>query len=622
MKISKTKRISIIIVIVLTISILNVNFTHFIEGETNLIPSDYHEKINDFRKDLIEVSPILINSDSDFISYGFPGDGSEINPYVIANYSIVTSNSYCINIKWTTKHFVIKNCYIDSNGWGIELNDLADNTLIVTDNYVVNNQYDGIALGNSKGAIITNNTCISNCWGIFLVDCEYISIINNTCNYNEAAGLDIEYSAKLTIENNTAESNGECGINIYNCNSIDIVNNYCSHSTFGINLDAGFFCSIAHNTIRSNEFGIAIDSDVEYTDRDPGKNNIIHHNTFKYNWFAAEDSGENNTWFETSSKEGNNWDDWKGYGYYDIYFNVEERDEVVTIDKYPFLVDLDIDDDNDSLPDTWESKVGLSVSTNNTFGDEDSDGLSNIQEYLARTNPFDENTDNDLLTDGDEVNIYFTDPNTADSDGDRLSDYEEIFIYLTNPNDIDTDSDVMNDYWEILYGLNPLSDDSAEDPDGDNVPNIVEYILDINPLSNDTDLDGLNDYDEIYDYYTSPKYEDSDSDGMIDGFEAEYGLDPLVNDAENDEDQDGITNLMEFLYGTNPLLNDTDSDGFTDFEELRKGTDPTNSEDYPDKEEETTPEMTDFNFLSIVVLLNFLGLLIIILRKRSKFEKY
>ncbi|MEK7183884.1 MAG: hypothetical protein AAB776_04610 [Patescibacteria group bacterium] len=42
----------------------------------------------------------------------------------------------------------------------------------------------------------------------------------------------------------------------------------------------------------------------------------------------------------------------------------------------------------------------------------------------------------------------------------------------------------------------------------------------------DTDLDTINDYDELYIYKTSPYLEDSDSDGLADGAEISSGQDP------------------------------------------------------------------------------------------------
>jgi hypothetical protein len=45
---------------------------------------------------------------------------------------------------------------------------------------------------------------------------------------------------------------------------------------------------------------------------------------------------------------------------------------------------------------------------------------------------------------------------------------------------------------------------------------------------------------------------DTDNDGMPDAWEVMYGLDPSVNDAAGDLDNDGFSNLIEYLRGTLP----------------------------------------------------------------------
>ena len=60
---------------------------------------------------------------------------------------------------------------------------------------------------------------------------------------------------------------------------------------------------------------------------------------------------------------------------------------------------------------------------------------------------------------------------------------------------------------------------------------------------------------------------DTDLDGIPDWWEQGHGLDPFANDSTNDDDNDGLQNLYEFLARTDPMLPDTDFDGILDGEE-------------------------------------------------------
>lgn len=81
------------------------------------------------------------------------------------------------------------------------------------------------------------------------------------------------------------------------------------------------------------------------------------------------------------------------------------------------------DGDDDYLPDSWESQFGLDTSDNGLLGrltegergDFDQDGLSNREEFVLGTNPSSVDTDNDGLSDADEMNLYRTDPLVSDA---------------------------------------------------------------------------------------------------------------------------------------------------------------------------------------------------------------
>lgn len=71
-----------------------------------------------------------------------------------------------------------------------------------------------------------------------------------------------------------------------------------------------------------------------------------------------------------------------------------------------------------------------------------------------------------------------------------------------------------------------------------------------------------------------PKF-DTDKDGMPDLWEQQYNLNyNSVADAPLDPDNDGLTNLDEYLAGTNPFEADTDNDGYDDGFEKTFGKDP------------------------------------------------
>ncbi len=134
----------------------------------------------------------------------------------------------------------------------------------------------------------------------------------------------------------------------------------------------------------------------------------------------------------------------------------------------------------------------------------------------------------------------------GDLDGDGYTNLEEYNNGWdpTDPNSppplsVDTDNDGMPDSWEMQYGLNRHDpSDAAEDLDGDGYTNLEEY---------------NNGWDPTDPNSPPPPPVDTDSDGMPDSWETQYGLDPNdSSDAAQDLDGDGYTNLEEYNGGWDP----------------------------------------------------------------------
>ena len=118
-----------------------------------------------------------------------------------------------------------------------------------------------------------------------------------------------------------------------------------------------------------------------------------------------------------------------------------------------------IDTDNDDLTDYYEYfTLGTDPLKQDTDGngiddgkeDFDIDGITNLEEYRLDTNPYNDDTDCDDLTDYDEVNIHETDPLKLDTDNDRLEDGDEIILGF-DPLNPDTNNNSILDGDEKLY---------------------------------------------------------------------------------------------------------------------------------------------------------------------------
>ncbi len=104
--------------------------------------------------------------------------------------------------------------------------------------------------------------------------------------------------------------------------------------------------------------------------------------------------------------------------------------------------------------------------------DDDNDGLSDLSEFLAGTDPLNPDTDGDGLLDGEEVVTYFTNPLVADTDGDSLGLGDPFGLFFS-------------DGVEVFTGTNPLAACSTTSAENDEAFDAV-----VTDFDDSQDVDG------------------------------------------------------------------------------------------------------------------------------------
>ncbi|MBN2508114.1 MAG: hypothetical protein JXQ71_15620 [Verrucomicrobia bacterium] len=228
-------------------------------------------------------------------------------------------------------------------------------------------------------------------------------------------------------------------------------------------------------------------------------------------------------------------------------------------------IDAAVDSDQDDIDDATEIAL---------FGNLSQDGTTDF--------------DHDMVSDGLEI-LLNLDPADSDTDDDGLSDAEELgsspvaarTITITSFN-LDRQIGVVSLNWTPEVAVDYEVRTSIDGPplpvivSGDTPPvsfpipselaGMPQLFLRLvgppagvgsNPFLGDTDGDGVGDGEEINTYASDPLDTDSDDDGFSDGREAADGSSLADPASVPDQDGDGFSNAREVAGGSDP--NDPDS---------------------------------------------------------------
>jgi len=122
----------------------------------------------------------------------------------------------------------------------------------------------GIYLDQVESCNISANTCLDNCYGIYLdgIGGSHSNTLNgNTANQNSECGIYLDNSSNNTLTDNAVSGNGEYGINLDGSNNNTLTGNRVTGNKIGVEIDGSVDAStisINFNSIYTNtNYGVS-----------------------------------------------------------------------------------------------------------------------------------------------------------------------------------------------------------------------------------------------------------------------------------------------------------------------------------------------------------------------------
>jgi len=263
---------------------------------------------------------------------------------------------------------------------------------------------------------------------------------------------------------------------------------------------------------------------------------------------------------EAAMLAGGSGDSIDGDGLMDVFATISGTTPIDSESAPDGIADyLDLDSDNDSIPDATEARASVAYvaypATLDDTADSDNDGILDIFDnsvFFGSSDAAFKAGSNKPFADSDDSEDALPDYLDTDSDGDGIDDSVEAGAITTAAMYSNPDGSV-----DDPQSGEPANTDSTDDVNYRDLDSDNDGIADSIEGSGDSDGDGTPDYIDT----------DSDNDGIADAFEGvkDSDNDDTPNYLDTDSDGDGIADRYEGTADTDdddtPDYLDTDSDG-------------------------------------------------------------
>ncbi len=331
--------------------------SHTISND-NLInskPLYYYKNSNTVNIDSIPMGQLILANCDDFEVKNLVIQNTDVGIQIVYSSNINISGCDVLNNRYGLWFLSSSNNEIDNNKLnsneigGIYLTSSSNNEIRSNE---IKFNYNGIFGISSSNNIVNGNTILSNTKnGIHLRDSNLNFIENNDLNSNDENGILIEdNSNNNTINKNDIYLNNQYGISLWTSPKSTITNNIISSNLYdGIQLEfSSSSTKIIGNDILDNENGILVhespDNIIKFniisTSNSDGisitwgsdnnniignnvsdngcgiaistSNNKLFHNNIVSNTVQAEDTKDDNSWYDDYPSGGNYWGDYTG----------------------------------------------------------------------------------------------------------------------------------------------------------------------------------------------------------------------------------------------------------------------------------------------------------------------